>query len=243
MTQRTWGLLAVLGIVLIGAVIYFFHDFNGAENPASPNPFAFMTQTGTSAPSVPAKAKPSAPADTTTTTKKPSGYTVDVHGKTESITSTAAGVVIDAPVNSLISQANTVLSVTPPQSTQGEMIQIQKTATGFGDALAGVRNALNGTQNGFDAIRTLEDTKEYNPGNVVQASHIVKIHNVTVAGVSAVYVRVTNSVSGATPARDFYVTWVHTGTTNWYIVRTNAGITAGASSALDAMVTSIKLLY
>lgn len=236
--NRTNWIIGAAIVLVVGVAVYFAIKLS----PPSAPPFNF---TATSTPSVNGPAgSPSGtkPSSSSTVVKKSLGYTIQVHGTTETIISNGAGVTIEVPVNTTVSQTNAVLSVTPPQSGNGESLKLQKTVAAFSDPLARVASLMNGTANGFNALRTANDNTEFNPGSVVSAAHVVKLRNLTVDGVAAVQVHITETALGSTPARDFYLTWVHSGITNWYIVRTSAGLTPAAASALDTAFSSIHLL-
>ena len=240
MTTRMKWLLAVLAVVVLGSALYF----SMLLSPAAPPGFDFFT-TSSSTPSLPESGNvPAGTKKPTTATppKKNSGYSVDVHGKTETITSTGAGVTIEAPINTSISQTNAILTVTPPESGKGESLSFQKSSGAYPDGDSTVASSMNGTQLAFDALRTTLDDKEYNPNNGVHLAHITKLRTLSVDNHPAVTVHVAITASAGAPARDFYVTWVRSGITNWYIVRSAQGLTAPAKSALDSIFTSVKLL-
>ncbi|MDB5189155.1 MAG: hypothetical protein JWL82_112 [Parcubacteria group bacterium] len=239
-SKRLKLLLTILVIVAIGAVVFYTYFWNSLPLgtvlfPNSQNANPTLNGTPATGPSKTTGNKP-------TTPRAGAGYVIQTSGKSLIVTSTAAGVTVTVPLNTVITQANAVLSLVPPESKSGEGFKIQKTEASFNDPLPGIASALSGKQSAFDALRSTEDSQEFNPNNVVAPSHITKLKNLTVDGHPAVQVHVTTTATAGQAARDFYLTWVREGITNWYIVRTAQGLTPEAKSALDLIFTSIKLL-
>ncbi len=242
-SRRTRSIIgvAVIVVFLIGLTAwYLLRPSSSSTAPTATSTPAVVTTTGHG--SAPSSAPGASGSVAKPTKDNASGYTTQTNGAVETITSTAAGVSFTAPLNSTIAVKSGVLSVQPPQSTKNETILMQKTTGAYFDPLPFIRSAVGGTQLSFEAVYNSSNSADYNPGNVLNPGHIYKIRNLTVDDVPGVYLHITTVATGETPARDYYLTWVHTGTENWYIVRTSPGLTPASQTALDSIVGSLSLL-
>jgi hypothetical protein len=123
-------------------------------------------------------------------------------------------------------------------TTDGKLLVITSPIAGV--SLVAPINTEASVNGGVLSItHSANDSKEFNPGNVVNVAHIVKMNNLSVDGVAAIKFHITTTDSAA---RDFYLTWVHSGITNWYIVRTADGATPLAKASLDTITNSIHLV-
>lgn len=236
-TNRTKISLAVLVVVALAVSLYLAYFFNPGFTSVPFFGHATSTSNGTATNGT---GKPVAGTGTTPPKDTAAaGYTLTTNGTLQIVSSPIAGVALVVPLNTDISVASGVLSIQPPESTKGEKLLIHKTTGGYTDALPLVRTSLDGTQNAFDVLHNAKDSSEFNPGNVTNLAHITKLGNRTIDDVAAVSLRITTTE--ASP-RDFYVIWVHSGISNWYITRTAQGLTPAAKSSLDTIVSSIRLI-
>lgn len=230
-------LVGILILVTVASAVYLSILLSPPTSPG----FNFFTSSSSPV-TLPEAPDAEKPVTATTPPAKPAtGYSIQIHGATETITSVAAGASIDAPVNSAVSQERSVLSVRPPEATQGETIRLQKSTDSYGNTAMQIPSIVNGLQTGFDALRSAGDNREFNPANVAGPAHVHKMRNLTVSGYPAVQVHITTTAGSTGGAQDFYLTWVRSGSTNWYITRTAEGHTAAAKTALDIMFNSIVL--
>lgn len=240
LSRRNQSIIAVVLVVL--ALIGLASWYILRPRASAPSPTASSTPTTTSGTAPAQGAAGGTAASAKPAPKNGSGYSILTNGKQETITSALAGASVTAPINSDVSVENGALMVRPADSAKNELVSIQKTTGAFSDDLAFIRTALNGTQTGFDAVYNSGNSAEYNPGNNLNPGHIYKIGNRLVDDVPAVYLRITANAEDTAPAQDFYLLWVHTGITNWYVVRTAQGLTPQSQAELDGVIGSLSLI-